>query len=44
MVNPLIEKYFYIDSIMSNNIRLTLVGTEAVHPVKVKLGTVINKS
>lgn len=33
-LNPILEAYFYLDNLLSNNLRLTYVGTEAVHPVK----------
>lgn len=35
-INPLLEKYFYIDSLVSNNIRLSLTGFETNHPDKSK--------
>lgn len=35
-MNPLLEKYFYIDSLVSNNIRLSLTGFETNHPDKSK--------
>ncbi len=35
-INPLLEKYFYIDSLVSNNLRLSLTGFETNHPDKSK--------
>ena len=35
-INPLFEKYFYIDSLVSNNLRLSLTGFETNHPDKSK--------
>lgn len=35
-VNPLLEKYFYIESLVSNNLRLQLTGFESNHPDKSK--------
>ena len=35
-INPLLEKYFYIDSLISNNLRLSLTGFETNHPDKSK--------
>lgn len=35
-MNPLLEKYFYIDSLVSNNLRLSLTGFETNHPDKSK--------
>lgn len=39
-INPLLEKYFYIDSLVSNNIRLSLTGFETNHPDKSKFVTI----
>lgn len=36
-INPLLSKYFYVTSLLSNNLRLALTGTEAVHPDKSKV-------
>lgn len=36
IMNPLLEKYFYIDSLASNNLRLSLTGFETAHPDKSK--------
>lgn len=35
-LNPLLNKWFYIDSILSNNLRLSLTGSEIAHPDKFK--------
>ena len=32
--NPLLEKYFYTTTLLSNNLRLALIGTELNHKVK----------
>lgn len=31
-INPILEKYFYIDTLVANNIRLQLTGFETNHP------------
>lgn len=36
-LNPLLEKFFYTDSVLSNNLRLELTGTEIGHPIKAKV-------
>ena len=33
-INPLLEKYFYVSSLLQNNLRLSLIGTELNHKVK----------
>ena len=33
-VNPIIEKYFYLDSLLANNLRLAETGSEVAHPDK----------
>ena len=33
-LNPILEKYFYTDVLLSNNLRFALTGTEAAHPDK----------
>lgn len=33
-INPLLEKYFMMDSLISNNLRLSLTGSEIAHPAK----------
>ena len=33
-INPLLEKYFYTSTLLSNNLRLSLIGTELNHKVK----------
>ena len=35
-MNPILEKYFYLDSLISNNLRLQLTGFETNHPDKSK--------
>lgn len=35
-INPLLEKYFYLDTLLSNNLRLQLTGFETNHPDKSK--------
>lgn len=35
-LNPILEKYFYIDSLVSNNLRFQLTGFESNHPDKSK--------
>jgi hypothetical protein len=37
-----LEKFFYIEGLFSNNLRLSLSGTEINHPDKAK-GTLFNK-
>ena len=41
-INPFLEKFFYIEGLFSNNLRLSLSGTEINHPDKAK-GTLFNK-
>lgn len=41
-LNPLLEKYFYISSILENNLRLELTGFETNHPDKSKYKSVWN--
>ena len=36
-LNPLLEKYFYTDSLLSNNLRFELTGSEVAHPDKAKI-------
>lgn len=33
-LNPLLAKYFYTDSLLSNNLRFSLTGSEVAHPDK----------
>jgi len=33
-VNPLLEKFFYIEGLLSNNLRLSMTGSEVNHPDK----------
>ena len=35
-INPILEKYFYIDSLVANNLRFQLTGFETNHPDKSK--------
>lgn len=35
-LNPLLEKYFYLESLLSNNLRFELTGTECAHPLMMK--------
>lgn len=41
-LNPLLEKYFYISSILENNLRFELTGFETNHPDKSKYKSVWN--
>lgn len=41
-LNPLLEKYFYISSILENNLRIELTGFETNHPDKSKYKSVWN--
>lgn len=41
-MNPFLEKFFYIEGILSNNLRLSLSGSEINHPDKAK-ETLFNK-
>lgn len=41
-MNPFLEKFFYIEGLFSNNLRLSLSGTEVNHPDKAK-GTLFDK-
>ena len=41
-MNPFLEKFFYIEGLFSNNLRLSLSGTEVNHPDKAE-GTLFNK-
>lgn len=36
-LNPMLEKYFYLDSLLANNLRLSLTGSEIGHPDKAKI-------
>lgn len=36
-LNPILEKYFYTDLLLSNNLRDSLTGTEGAHPDKAKV-------
>lgn len=45
VLNPILEKYFYNDLLLSNNLRFALTGTECTHPdkSKIKLNKELNK-
>lgn len=44
-LNPLLEKFFYVEGLMSNNLRASLTGLEHNHPVKGKTPfSVVKKS
>ena len=36
VLNPFLEKFFYVESLYSNNLRLSLTGSEINHPDKAK--------
>ena len=36
-LNPILEKFFYLDSLLSNNLRFSLTGSEVAHPDKAKI-------
>lgn len=36
-LNPILEKYFYTDSLLANNLRFELTGSEVAHPDKAKV-------
>lgn len=37
VLNPILEKYFYTDSLLANNLRFELTGSEVAHPDKAKI-------
>lgn len=39
VVNPLLDKFFYIEGFLSNNLRMSLTGSEINHPDKAKQTT-----
>jgi hypothetical protein len=41
MLNPLLDKFFYIEGLLSNNLRMSLTGSEINHPDKA-FGTLLN--
>lgn len=43
-LNPILEKYFYIDSLVSNNLRFQLTGFESNHPDKSKFVKIWNNT
>lgn len=42
-VNPLLERFFYIEGFISNNLRMSLTGSEINHPNKAK-GLLLDKA
>lgn len=36
-LNPILEKYFYLESLLANNLRLVLTASETAHPNKAKI-------
>lgn len=36
VLNPFLDKFFYVEGLLSNNIRMSLTGTEINHPDKAK--------
>lgn len=36
-LNPILEKYFFTDSLLANNLRFELTGSEVAHPDKAKI-------
>lgn len=36
-INPLLTKYFYTETVLANNFRISYVGSEVAHPVKLKI-------
>jgi hypothetical protein len=41
ILNPLLDKFFYIEGLLSNNLRMSLTGSEINHPDKA-FGTLLN--
>ena len=41
MLNPLLDRFFYIEGLLSNNLRMSLTGSEINHPDKA-FGTLLN--
>ena len=39
VVNPLLDKFFYVEGFLSNNLRMSLTGSEINHPDKAKQTT-----
>lgn len=39
VVNPLLDKFFYVEGFLSNNLRMSLTGSEVNHPDKAKQTT-----
>ena len=42
ILNPFLDKFFYIEGLLSNNLRMSLTGSEVNHPDKAK-GTLFSK-
>jgi hypothetical protein len=42
VLNPFLDKFFYIEGLLSNNLRMSLTGSEINHPDKAK-GTLFSK-
>lgn len=42
VLNPFLDKFFYIEGLLSNNLRMSLTGSEVNHPDKAK-GTLFSK-
>jgi hypothetical protein len=40
-LNPFLDKFFYVEGLLSNNLRMSLTGSEINHPDKA-FGTVFN--
>ena len=38
VMNPFLENYFYTESLLSNNLRIGLMGSETADPLKLKVG------
>ena len=38
VMNPFLENYFYTESLLSNNLRIGLMGSETADPLKMKIG------
>jgi len=36
VLNPFLDKFFYVEGLLSNNVRMSLTGTEINHPDKAK--------
>jgi len=38
-LNPFLDKFFYVEGLLSNNLRMSLTGSEINHPDKAKKST-----